>query len=895
MGDVGRWLTSITARARSVLRPGAAESRMNEEFRFHVEMETARRMREGLPSDAARRAALVAFGGVERHKEQMRDERGRRWADDLGMDVAFGLRQLRRNPGFTTVILVTLALGLGATVAIFSVTNGIVFAPLSFGDPAHLVHIESSDRDGKPNALSPLNYIDYRDQSYSFEAMAPVDDAHNASLTRPGLPALRVGIARVGAQFFSLLQVRPERGRFFVAGDDAQGAPLIAVLSDAAWRHDFGADPGIIGHAISLDGKPYTVVGVAAPALRYPVKTDVWTPMIWHPYEIEPGNRSYDFMHAVARLRPGVPVDQARRDLQAVAARLARQYPRTNSKVGALVQPLQDHLVGDVRPALLAMLGAVGFVLLIVCANVANLLLVRAAAREPEIAVRTALGAGRSRLVRQLTTEYLLLALGGTALGVVAAWWAVRAVVTFGPQTLPRLHDVSMDGRVLLFAAALALATGLVFGLVPALHAARPDVSRMLRQSTRGSSRGDHHTRDTLVVIEMSLAVVLLVGAGLLTRSFIRLMHVDPGFRSENLIAFDASLDPTKYRYDRDSRAFANSVIERLQHLPGTEDVAVGATRPLDAASNFGLGTSFTVRGRPSVPEDQRPQTDVYPVSPDFFRTMGIRLIRGRTFTASEDRAEGPPVVVVNQALARHYFSNEDPIGKYIVLGITHTTGPSPGDTLHSQGEIVGIVANVKQNSLADTAVPATYVPYGTMPFDVSVVVRTTADRRMVESAIRAQLRQLDPDVPVFAMGTVASSLSASLAQPRFYMMLLGAFAALALVLAAVGIYGVLSYAVSQRSREIGIRIALGASSRRVAREVLGHGLRMALLGVAIGLAGAVAFTRFIAGLLYGVRPLDALTLTVVTVALIAAAVAACYLPARRAANADPLEAMRAS
>ncbi|HEV2181307.1 MAG TPA: ABC transporter permease, partial [Gemmatimonadaceae bacterium] len=890
MGDVTRWLTRIATRAGSVLRPRAAESRMEEEFRFHVEMETARLMREGLAGDAARRRALLAFGGVERHKEEMRDERGRRWADEVWLDVRFGVRQLRKNPGFTIVMLLTLALGVGATVAIFTVANGIVFEPLAFGAPGQLVHVESSDRDGKPNALSPLNYLDYRDQSHSFEAMAPVDQGHNVSLTRPGQPAVRVGLSRVGSQFFSLLDARPARGRFFVAGDDAQGAPLIVVLSDAAWRNYFGADTEIVGRAVSLDGKVYTVVGVAAPALRFPDKTDVWIPMIWYSYEVDPVNRAFDFMYAVARVRRGVAIDDARHDLQAVAARLARQYPKTNVNVGALLQPLQEHLVGNVRPALLAMLGAVGFVLLIVCANVANLLLVRAAAREPEIAVRTALGAGRPRLIRQLATEHVLLALGGTLLGVLGAWWAVRAVVAFGPQTLPRLHEIVMDGRVVLFAAGLAIVTGLLFGLVPALHAARADLSRMLRRSTRGSSHGGNHTRDTLVIVEMSLAVILLVGAGLLTRSFVRLMHVDPGFRTERVIAFDASPDPTKYPYDGDVRAFADNVIERLEHLPGTENVAVGATRPLDAVSNFDLGTSFTIRGRPSVPEDQKPHTDVYPVSPDFFRTMGIRLTRGRTFTPAEDRAEGPPTVVVNDALARRYFPHEDPIGQFIVLGMSHNTGPLPGDTLRAQGEIIGIVADVKQSSLADTAVPATYLPYGTLPFGFAAVVRTTANQSMAEAAIRAQMRQLDPDVPVFGMGTVASSVSASVAQPRFYMILLGSFAGLALVLAAVGIYGVLSYAVSQRSREIGIRIALGASSQRVAREVLGHGLRMAVAGVAIGLAGAVAFTRFIAGLLYGVQPLDVPTLAGVSATLIAAAFAACFLPARRAARADPLE-----
>jgi len=388
--------------------------------------------------------------------------------------------------------------------------------------------------------------------------------------------------------------------------------------------------------------------------------------------------------------------------------------------------------------------------------------------------------------------------------------------------------------------------------------------------------------------------VVLLVGAGLLVRSFARLVHEDLGFRMEHLIAFNAALPGTTYRYDLDSRRFADAVLERLRSIPGTEDAAVGSTLPLDPASNFMINTSFSVRGRPPLPEDHQPLTTIYPVSPDYFRALGIRLIRGRTFTAAENRPDAPPVVVVSQSLARRYFPNEDPIGRYIVIGITHTTGPSPADTLHSQGEIIGIVGDVKQSSPADTAVPATYVPYGTLPFGFSAVVRTTANPEMVESAIRAQMRQLDPDVPLFALGTVRSALSASVAQPRFYMILLGAFAGLALVLAVVGIYGVLAYAVSRRARELGIRIALGASQRQVVRQVLREGLALAAGGTAIGLIGAFWVTRLITSLLFGVRPLDPVTFAAVPATLIAAAFAACYVPARRAARADPLEAMRA-
>jgi len=489
----------------------------------------------------------------------------------------------------------------------------------------------------------------------------------------------------------------------------------------------------------------------------------------------------------------------------------------------------------------------------------------------------------------------VLLAAGGSALGVLVAWWAVRAVVAFGPPALPRIDEITMNSHVLLFAAALACVTGLSFGLAPALHAVRTDISRMLHRGVRGSSRsGAGGTRAVLVVSEMALAVVLLVGAGLLVRSFARLVHVDPGFHADHLVAFNAALPGTRYQHDRDTRAFADKLVQQLEQLPGTERVAVGSTRPLDPAPGFGLTTAFTVSGRPTVPDYQKPETAVYPVSPDYFRTLGIQLVRGRIFTADEDRPDAQPVVVVNEELVRRYFPNENPIGKYIVLGVEHTTGPDPGDTLRAQGEIVGVVADVKQSSLADAPAPATYLPYGTLPFGLSVVIRTTAEPETVESAILARMRQLDPDVPVFGLGTVESQLSSSVSQPRFYMILLAAFAGLALVLAAVGIYGVLSYAVSQRTRELGIRMALGASAGQVARQVLRQGLAMTIIGMTLGLGGALALTRLIASLLFGVEPLDPLTFAGVSATLVIAALVACYLPARRAARADPLEAMRA-
>jgi predicted permease len=757
------------------------------------------------------------------------------------------------------------------------------------------VRIGSVDRDGRPGEMSPLDFMDYRDQSGSFVGMAPMQAGESVILKQGGLPAVRLGKARVGASFFSLLGVRAELGRTFRPGEDTPTATRVVILSDATWRRYFAADARIIGQTISLDGIPYVVVGVAPRTLSYPEKPDVWVPFVWQPWEIDPGNRGAHFMFALGRVKAGVSIEHARGELRAIAARLEQEYPRTNSQIGASVQVLQDQIVGDVRPALWAMLGAVAFVLLIACANVANLLLVRAASRESEIAVRTALGAGRLRLVRQLVTESVLLSISGAALGAVIAAWAVDAVVAFGPRGLPRLAEVAIDARMLVFTAAVALATGLLFGLVPALHAARSDVSQMLRERGRGSSHGGtSRTRSMLVILELALAVVLLVGAGLLIRSFLQLIRVDPGFRADRVVAFDAALPDLKYRYDRHVRAFTAELLERLEQLPGTEDVAVTGTRPIDPVAPFGVMTSFDIVGRPPVPPAQRPSTAVVPVSPDFFRTLRIPLIRGRTFTAAEDGPGVPPVVVVNQEFVRRYFPGEDPIGKHIILGVSHDTGSSPADSLRARGEIVGIVGDVKQNALSEQTAPAAYIGYGTLPLGVSIVLRSTANPATVQTAVRQQVREIDPDVAVYNLTTMAEAMAESVSEPRFYTQLLGGFAAIAVTLAALGIYGVISYGVSQRTRELGIRIALGATPRRVVRLVLRSGLLITAIGIGIGIAAALGLTRLIATMLFDVAPADPVTFIVVPVVLVGVALLASWLPARRAAMVDPTIAMRA-
>ena len=554
-------------------------------------------------------------------------------------DARFGLRKLIRMPGYTAIAIATIGIAIGATTAIFSIVDNVLLRPLPFADPSRLMFIESTSSDGKPMDMSPPDLDDYRAQSHSFSAMSPVAGGGSATLGRPGLPALRLNRARVGANFFSLLGVRFERGRGFVPGEDSAQATKVAVLSDLAWRRWFGSDPSIVGTSIRLNDTPYRVVGIAPPRFSYPADPDVWIPAVWHDFERGDKAHGLHEMSAIGRLRPGVTVAAAQRDLQAVAERIAHDFPGEDAKIGAYVSPLRDELVGDVRPALWSLLGAVALVLLIACANIANLSLVRGASRSSEIAVRTALGASRWRLIRQLLTESLLISVAGAVIGTLLAAWAVDLVVSFGPHGLPRLTEIAVNGRILLFAALLAIATGVLFGLVPALHATRGDVTPALRDGQRGSSHGGTaRTRSLVIVIEMALAMVLLVGAGLLIRSFERLTHVDPGFRADQLYVFDIALTGTRYDDSPPTIAYTREVLQRLAALPGTEQVAVAAGRPLDPDPTYRVSTSFTLDGEPKPEPGREPESAIIPVSPSYFRTIGLGLVRGRVFTEAENR-----------------------------------------------------------------------------------------------------------------------------------------------------------------------------------------------------------------------------------------------------------------
>jgi putative ABC transport system permease protein len=809
--------------------------------------------------------------------------------DTLFQDIRYALRKLARTPGFTLIATLTLALAIGANTAIFSVVDGVLLRPLPFAEPEQLVRI-ASVKDGKNYPSSTLDFIDLRDQSHSF-AYAAAMTPSTVNLTAAGADPQRLALVQASANFFSLLRVQPAIGRGFVAGEDTEDGPRVVVLSDKLWRARFAADPRIVGRPLTLDGTTYTVIGVAPRDFTYPTNPDLWAPLVFSRTDLRPDNRGAHWLMVIGRLAPGATLAGGTQEVGAIAQRLEAQYPEMDTGFGARLIPLREEMVGQVRPALLVLLGAVGFVLLIACANVANLLLVRAASREGEIAIRTALGAGRARIIRQLVTESLILAFLGGVAGVILAAWGVDLLVALGPERLPRLNEVHIDASVLLFTTAVALVTGVVFGLIPAMHAARPGVGQMLREGSRGTSapRASGRVRGLLVVTEMALAVVLLTGAGLLIRSFVRLLAVDPGFRPEHVVTFNLTLPEPKYSAGQRVRAVVADLSERMKTLPGAQATAIGFGLPM---SGMQFRTNVDVAGRPPLPPGKRNPIDVRIASPGYFATLGIPLLRGRDFT-SADRATTTQVALINQETARRYFSGEDPVGKRIELGWSRDTAGTGGPTAMG-GEIIGIVGDVKQFGLSADATPMTYLPFEQAALnDLSVVVRSTADPAAVGNAARRLVREVDPDLPIFGFTTLEDVIAESVSQPRFYTLLLGVFAGLALILAAVGIYGVISYLVSQRTRELGIRIALGATAPQVLRLVLGQGLVLAIAGVVVGLGASFWLTRLIASLLYGVGAADPLTFFGVVVVLLAVASLACYLPARRAARVDPLTAIR--
>ena len=871
--------------------PAQVAADVDEELRFHLEMVARELTDDGWPEDAARVEAVRRFGDIETTRRVCRQldahkEKQMKWIkalEEIGQDLRYAFRQLAKSPGFTLIAILTLALGVGATTSIFSVVDGVLLRPLPFPDPDRLVRVYPLNEEGEPNAISVLNFLDWRRQSRTIEA-ASLLETGSVNLTGTGGEPERLSGAWVSPEFFSVIGAPLLAGRGFAKGEDGPEAPNVVVLSTELWQRRFGGDRGLVGRTINLDGKPYTVIGIAG-RNRWPSVADLWIPFELNENSLDPKNRGAIYLAVVARLAPGTSLEKARAETRSIAAALAAEYPEANTGYRMDMVGMQTHMTGDVRVPLLVLMGAVLLVLLIACVNVANLLLVRASGRESELAVRTALGAGRLRIIRQLLTESVVLSLLGGAAGVAFAVWATRALVALAPERTPRLHEVGVDGPVLFFTLGISLATGLLFGLAPALKASRPDLGSVLKEGARGGKgRAATAARSVLVVLETALAVLLLAGAGLLLCSFGALVSVDPGFDPEGALVFNLAPPEPKYEEDPQLRQLASSLMERMERLPGVTAAGAAAFgRPLDRS---GFTLSFDVEGRSEALPGEEPSMRVALVTPGYFEALGLPLVRGRVFT-DQDRDGSTPVAILTEAAVRKYFPDEEPLGRRILTGWT-SNGVRRG------GEVVGIVGDFKQSTLDSTADPQIFLPFDQAPIgSLSVIVRSTADLAAVAAAARAEVGAVDPDLPLYELQTLDEVVSASVSQPRFYMLLLGGFAAVALILAAIGMYGVIAYGVSQRSREIGVRMALGATRDRVIRMVVRQALMLAVFGAVFGLALALVATRGMESLLFGVSAIDPAIYVAVAAMLVLVAGLASYLPARRAARTDPQLALR--
>ena len=799
--------------------------------------------------------------------------------DTFFQDLKYAVRTLRRTPGFTFAAVACLALGIGANTAIFSVINGVLLRPLPFRDPSSLVMVWETNRDRSRdrNVVSPANYLDWRAQNSTFSEIGSYID-WRANLTGVDEPVeLATSIAT--ATFFRVLDVPPELGRVYTPEEDAPNGPNVVVLSHRLWERRFGARRDVIGTRLELNGRPATIIGVMPASFGIEgSRAELWVPMQLDP-SLDYRTRTGRYLTSVARLKPGVTPERAQADMSAIARRLEAAHPVFNGGWGANVLPMYEQVVGGVRRALVVLGGVVAFVLLIACANVANLLLARATARTREVAVRAALGAGRGRMVRQLLTESVVLAALGGAVGLLLAYWGVQAVKALAPQSVPRVASISIDGWTMAFTLVVALVTGLLFGLVPALQAGRGNLQTVLREGSRGSTSSGR-ARAVLVASQVALSLVLLIGAGLMLRSFARLQAVDPGFDPDGVLTGRVQLSGQRFRASSAATAFFEQLLDRVEKVPGVEAASAINWLPFGGE---GSGTNYWIEGRPVPPPGSDFVADIRGVDPRYFRTMRIRVKRGDPFDARAN-TESPKQVVVNEAFVRVHFPTSNPIGEHVIMPW--------GDTL--RGEIVGVVSDTKHAGLDSVARPMIYWAMKQFPTNfMTLVVRTNGDPMRLAPAIAREVRALDANQPFADPKPLDAYLSRSVAQRRFSMTLLGVFSTLALVLAALGIYGVLAYSVAQRTREIGVRMALGARDSTVAGMVVREALRVVGVGLVIGVVGAVALTRVLATLLYDVSPTDPLTFAGVTLALGAVAVTASYFPARRAARVDPIVALR--
>jgi putative ABC transport system permease protein len=791
---------------------------------------------------------------------------------------------LLRKPGFTLIAVVTLALGIGANTAIFSVVYALLLRPLPYREPERLVMLAEKSRAGQQGrrwTISYPNFSDWRERAQSFEGLASVR-GQSFNLTGDERAAQLRG-RTVNWNFFQLLGAQPQIGHLFAAEDDRYGAPRTAIISNGLWKERFGGDANVIGRKLLLDGQPYEVLGVLPPGFEYFRADDLFVPigLFLDPQTSFMDRGSQMGLYAVARLKQGVTVEQASNEMAMIAGQLEREYPAVNSGRSAMAEPLQDVMSENVRQSLWVLLGAVGFILLIACVNVANLLLAHAADRQKEIALRLALGAGRWRIVRQLLSEALLIAGLGGVTGLLAGSWMMEGLLALAPDNIPQLGRVGMNYAVLSFTLAAAALTSVLCGLAPALSASRADLNAALKDGARSATSSRERVRKSLLVVEVGLALTLLMGAGLLVRSMVRLLNVDPGFNAENLLTMRLTLAGEAYNEPR-RMAFYDECLARVGALPGVRAAALTLSLPIDGSF---WNSVFIAADKPVPPRPNLPNSAYTPVSANYFEAMGIRLLKGRGFN-SADRGDSAKVVVINETLARRIWPGEDPIGKRVKQGWPESQAP--------WREVVGVVADVKLNGLERDTPMQTYMPLVQEPWrQVGLAVRTVGDPLNAANAVEGAIHSIDKDLPVSTIRSMEQLLGISLAQRRLTMTLLLSFAALALLLASVGIYGVISYSVRQRTRELGIRMALGAKRRDVLKMILAQGLKLALIGVAIGLLAAFALTRWMETLLFNVRPADPLTFAVIPAVLLLVALIACWIPARRATKVDPMVALR--
>ena len=862
---------------------------IDDELSFHIDMVESELVDAGVPPGEARSQARRQFGNIDRARYNLRSEeqgleRERRRADlknEIRQDLVFASRQLRRSPAFAIVAVLTLGLGIGATTAIFSAVDGVLLRPLPYPQADRLVRLFHTDG-GKSERddATPANYYDWRERNRSFDRLAFFQYFGHDVRGTSG-ETISINSWLVSEDYFAVLGVPPRLGRVFRPDEFRPGAAPVAIISTALWQQRFGGDPAVVGRQEILDNVPHTIIGVMPVSFQYPEKRQIWAPKIMS--EEEKRDRGATYLSVVGRLRPGITVAAAQEDMSRIARELAATYPQTNAKVGVQVASVPNEVLGPVRPAMLVLMGAVMCVLLVACANVANLLLARGSDRRREFAIRAALGAGRTRLARQMITESAVLAAMGCAVGLLLGRWGIGLLLALSPATLPRTDEISLDGRVLLFTLVMSIATAFLFGLAPVRMFSRPDLNDAVREGGRGNSasRGRLRLRGVLIVTEVALALVLLVGSGLLIRSFVSLLRVDPGFVPENRAMVQVFLWDLYQKPDLRA-AFLRDALERMAAVPGVESVGAVSAFPF-ALANIGIETAIAVEGQPRPAPGEEPNAYTTNATDGYFETMGIRLLRGRTFTAA-DNATSTRVAVVSESFAKRHFPNGDPLGKRVA---NRFDGARPR-------EIVGVVADVRHDGLQQAAREELYFPHSQHGFgSMTIAVRTTGDPAAMLPALQRAIWDANPRQAIYAATTMDALVATSLKERRFNLSLIGGFAGLALVLAAVGVYGLISYSTSRRSNEFGVRLALGANGRQIVMSAMSDGVRYAVLGVVFGLLASYALTRSLSSMLFGVKATDPITYISLAVVMLAVAALASYLPARKALRVDPVTALR--